>query len=288
MVPSGTKRKKFARWWPGIALLVVVAAIGSFFGPGATAAPPPSTNLDAKQLFDQKCSGCHSIGQGDKVGPDLKGVTDRRSQDWLKRWLRDPEQMLASNDPIAKELSQRYSLAMPNLGLSDADITALISFLDAESGGAPGNPPPPVTAALEGNAARGKELFTGTSRLSAGGASCRACHSVAGMGSLGGGTLGPDLTTTYGRLGDAMITWPATMPPMQAIFAGKPLTDQEKADLLAFFKTAAISQRESSSMGWLIAMAVVGGAAAVLLAHFIWRNRLRGVRRTFAPRGTRD
>ena len=31
------------------------------------------------QLFTQRCSSCHSIGEGDRVGPDLKGVMERHS-----------------------------------------------------------------------------------------------------------------------------------------------------------------------------------------------------------------
>ena len=34
------------------------------------------------------CTGCHSIGKGRVSGPDLLGVTERRSVGWLKAWLK--------------------------------------------------------------------------------------------------------------------------------------------------------------------------------------------------------
>lgn len=40
-----------------------------------------------RAIFDQKCAPCHTIGGCKKIGPDLRGVTERRKRDWLIRWL---------------------------------------------------------------------------------------------------------------------------------------------------------------------------------------------------------
>ena len=69
---------------------------------------------------------CHTIGGGKLVGPDLKGVTERRKEDWLRKWLKNPDAMLQT-DPIAKEMLKQYLVPMPNQGLTDADIDALIA-----------------------------------------------------------------------------------------------------------------------------------------------------------------
>ncbi len=85
-------------------------------------------------LFRTRCSACHTMGEGDGVGPDLAGVTERREAEWLARWLAEPDAMLAEKDPIAVELFERYQkLPMPNLSLSEVDVTALIDFLTAEA-----------------------------------------------------------------------------------------------------------------------------------------------------------
>jgi len=67
---------------------------------------------------------------------DLAGVTTRRDRDWLVRYLRAPDQMLADQDPIAVTLFAKYKNApMPNLRLSDGAIAVVLSFLEAQSGG---------------------------------------------------------------------------------------------------------------------------------------------------------
>ena len=85
-------------------------------------------------VFQSRCSACHTLGKGDGVGPDLAGVTTRRAREWLVRYLRAPDQMLAAGDPIAVELFARYkNVAMPNLSLSEGEINVLLSFIEAQS-----------------------------------------------------------------------------------------------------------------------------------------------------------
>lgn len=83
-------------------------------------------------LFRTRCTACHTVGAGDKLGPDLKGVVAARSRAWLTRWLKEPDKMLAEGDPTATALRARYrNLPMPNLGLNDVDADALIAYLGA-------------------------------------------------------------------------------------------------------------------------------------------------------------
>src|SRR5262252_3181723 len=60
----------------------------------ATAAPTDPHAVRGKLAFESKCLACHTIAGGDKLGPDLAGITKRRDQGWLTRWLKDPEAML--------------------------------------------------------------------------------------------------------------------------------------------------------------------------------------------------
>ena len=90
------------------------------------AARPPA----GEDLFRQKCAACHAIGRGDLLGPDLAGVTRRRDRAWLARWLANPEKLVMEKDPLALELAGRSGkVAMPNLGLSGAEVEALIAYL---------------------------------------------------------------------------------------------------------------------------------------------------------------
>lgn len=81
-------------------------------------------------LFRTRCDSCHTIGGGDRLGPDLAGVAAARPRAWLLRWLKEPDKMLAEKDPVATAMKARYrNLAMPNLGLNDLDATALIDYM---------------------------------------------------------------------------------------------------------------------------------------------------------------
>jgi mono/diheme cytochrome c family protein len=86
-----------------------------------------------KMLFGNRgCAGCHTFGKK-LAGPDLVGATARRDQDWLRRWLKAPDQMLES-DSIAKAMLVEFqSVKMPNMKLSDADVDALVHYIQQES-----------------------------------------------------------------------------------------------------------------------------------------------------------
>ena len=95
-------------------------------------APKLSAADSGAYIFQSRCGACHTVGQGDTVGPDLAAVTTRRERGWLVRYLRHPDQMLADKDPIAVALFEKYkNVPMPNLRLSEGEIAAVLSFLEA-------------------------------------------------------------------------------------------------------------------------------------------------------------
>ncbi len=82
-------------------------------------------------LFKSRCAACHTVGKGDRVGPDLVNVTRLRDRAWLARYVAAPDRVLASGDPIARKLFARYkNVRMPNLGLSAEEVDALIPYID--------------------------------------------------------------------------------------------------------------------------------------------------------------
>jgi len=92
-----------------------------------------------EELFRTRCVTCHTVGApgsetAKTIGPDLTHVTRTRQRGWLVRWLKEPDAVLAAKDPIAMPLYEKYNkLAMPNLRLSEADIEAVLSFLEQGS-----------------------------------------------------------------------------------------------------------------------------------------------------------
>ena len=40
-----------------------------------------------EQIYKANCTSCHMMTDKVLIGPGLKGVTDRRSKEWLKKWI---------------------------------------------------------------------------------------------------------------------------------------------------------------------------------------------------------
>jgi len=131
--------------------------------------------------------------------------------------------------------------------------------------------------------ARGREIFVGSRRLQRGGAPCFSCHSVRGEGWMGGGTLGPDLTFSYARIGEkgmgpvlaAMGGAPAEAqespvraPVMRGVYGGAPLEEDEqfavKAYLASLARDGTVSRKDRDffPLG-LEGMGIVLGAFAL-------------------------
>ena len=104
----------------------LLAAIGS-------GVPPVIVDHSAagQALFDRMCVACHTVGAGPRIGPDLAGVTSRRDDVWLRKWLKDPIGMTQS-DPIAKELLGKWkNVQMPPQPISAAELDDLLAYLAA-------------------------------------------------------------------------------------------------------------------------------------------------------------
>ena len=87
-----------------------------------------------RYIFASQCAACHTIGHGDKIGPDLQGVTNVRDRVWLERFISTPDKVLAEKDPIAVALYEKYKqVKMPNLRMADVDLQNLVKFLADQS-----------------------------------------------------------------------------------------------------------------------------------------------------------
>jgi mono/diheme cytochrome c family protein len=269
-----------------LAALLIVVLLTGFVGFARAAPLAQAGGGEGEAIFKEKCTACHTIGAGRLVGPDLDGVTTRRTKEWLGRWISGPDKMLAAGDPIAMQLLQENNnVQMPNLGLTETQVAALIAYLESAQGTVVTKPAPALPA---GDPATGRALFTGARRLQNGGPPCMGCHSIAGLGALGGGALGPDLTPAFDKYGETgLANFLATTPTvtMNAVWTRQPLTADEQADLRAYLQQASlVSERPADKLVELSALAVVGAGVLIVGAQFYWRKRLMTVRQALVAR----
>ena len=125
-------------------LAATVQAAPAMAGNHSGAMPPVDIDVQGQALFIKGCAGCHTIGHGDKVGPDLKGVVARRGRDWVASYVTGPNKLRAAKDPAAVELGLKYpAVRMPDLGLAETDADDIISYLQrSELATAPAAPSP--------------------------------------------------------------------------------------------------------------------------------------------------
>ena len=81
---------------------------------------------DGAALFKAKCTACHKISKR-FVGPGLKGVTQRRSPEWIMNMILDPERMVSENE-TAKQLLMEYNAPMANQNLTEDEARAILEY----------------------------------------------------------------------------------------------------------------------------------------------------------------
>lgn len=125
-------------------VVVAVAATAVFSPAGRVAAQDPGSaselSIDenlvkkGKTLWTQRaCSGCHSIGKGKLAGPDLAHLTDRRSVDWVKKWLGNTTSMLESDETAKALLAEYNNTKMPDFKMKEEDAMAVLHYIAKES-----------------------------------------------------------------------------------------------------------------------------------------------------------
>jgi mono/diheme cytochrome c family protein len=87
---------------------------------------------DGEALFKANCTSCHAIK--DKViGPALKGVSQRRPEDWLIKWIKNSQAVIKSGDDYGVKLFNEYNkTVMTSFNLKDDEIKAILAYIKTE------------------------------------------------------------------------------------------------------------------------------------------------------------
>lgn len=220
------------------------------------------------------CSDCHgisslSVSHGPTPGADLTHEFSKLGLEALTSLLEQPP------FPPMDELYKKSPLTAQ-------ERQQLIAFLKREDQAKPAaavaTPAPPTPEGI----AAGKALFTGRVRMQNGGPACATCHTAAGIPFPYGGTMGPDLTKEYSKLGPQGLTVALKtlyFPAMTAVFQNRPLTATEQQQMAAFFQSIGQRKPPASPARALVMLSIV-----VLAGLFLWTWLAVGRRRVLSVR----
>ncbi len=253
----------------GIALSLLVVAMVVLL-PGLARA---QEEAPGQEVYLTNCSSCH---QPDGLGipgsfPPLSGNPNVQDSAYVRTVVTE-----GLSGPI-EVLGEAFDGVMPPFAnLSDAEIDEVTEYIQADvfvpaEGGETLEP---------GVAATGEAIFLGANRLENAGPACVGCHTAAGHQNLSGYTLGPDLTDLAARYGgEEAVAAALSTPPsatMQPLFDGAPITDQERADLGAYFASISDAEISRSPVDILLVGGVIGAIIFFALMLLAPRSRKPG------------
>ena len=85
---------------------------------------------NGEKLFKQNCTACHMMTDQKLVGPGLKGVTDKYEKEWLIKWIRNSQELIASGDERAIKIFEEYNKSVMNsFYFEDSEFSDLLAYL---------------------------------------------------------------------------------------------------------------------------------------------------------------
>lgn len=260
--------------------IIIIAIVSLMYLPNHYA------QSSGEKIFYDKCFACHTVGEGQRVGPDLANITTKRDEDWLIEFIRSSQSLIYSGDSLAIAVYEQYNkILMPDQPINRNETLEVLKYIAANSpdpGDTTRRTPAQIFSAAsvtDADIQRGKDLFEGRAKFQNRGAPCIVCHNVQVPGVFNGGLLAKDLTTAFTRLSPAGVDGIVRNPPFPAMitsYRDNPLNDQEIKDILAFLyytDNKGIVQSASSSGEINLLIITIFGINIVFLIFLLnWRR----------------
>ncbi|MCP9762871.1 cytochrome c [Lacihabitans soyangensis] len=89
-------------------------------------------NVFGETLFKNNCAQCHNANASMLVGPGLAGIKERRDEEWLIKWIQNPQKVIQSGDKYAIKLFEKFNktemTAFTNF--KEEEILAILEYID--------------------------------------------------------------------------------------------------------------------------------------------------------------
>ncbi len=87
----------------------------------------------AQAIYSAKCFACHKLTNEKLVGPGWKGVTDKKTPEWIMNFITNTNVMLDSN-LVAQQLLVTCVTRMPSQNLTDDEARDMLEFMRKNDG----------------------------------------------------------------------------------------------------------------------------------------------------------
>ncbi|MAO02239.1 MAG: cytochrome C [Flavobacteriales bacterium] len=85
---------------------------------------------NGEKIYKQNCTACHLMTKARLVGPGLEGVTEKYEKEWLIKWIRNSQALIASGDERAIAIFEEYDKSvMTSFDFSDEEFSDLLAYL---------------------------------------------------------------------------------------------------------------------------------------------------------------
>lgn len=85
------------------------------------------------KVAEVKCTSCHKPTDEKLVGPGWKGVTERRTPQWIMNFITNPDPMI-DKDPELQAQLELCMIRMPNQGLNDEEARSILEYMRQNDG----------------------------------------------------------------------------------------------------------------------------------------------------------
>jgi mono/diheme cytochrome c family protein len=102
---------------------------------------------EGEKLYKANCVSCHQMDKK-VIGPALRGVNDKYSQEWLLKWIKNSAELIASGDPDAIAIYEEYNKSPMTAFtyLSDEEVLSILEYIEV----APEKVAPTAVAGVSG------------------------------------------------------------------------------------------------------------------------------------------
>jgi cytochrome c551/c552 len=89
---------------------------------------------EGKAIFANRCAACHNINKT-ITGPALAGIEERRSMDWIFKFIHSSQNMIKSGDQDAIAVYEKFNkIPMPDhADLTEENVKSIVEYIKSES-----------------------------------------------------------------------------------------------------------------------------------------------------------